>query len=705
MLYKYLVFSLSVGLLCLAQSLSAQLVELPFEEILGRSTLIVEGRVIEQQSFWDQQHQNIYTNNKIQVSRIFKGGSSTPLVLNIITPGGIVGDRMELVSESVEYALGDVGLFCLIPTLRDLSLSPLWENYGAPHGFFRYDLPANSVGHPFHSSLGITVFRERIRQFTRKQEIVLPTDQFEAGVQSRATPTISSFTPTSITAGTLSQLTINGNNFGAAHGTVGAARFLDSNSGARFSIDTTDIISWSNTQIVLEVPSTSAVGGCSGTGTIQVRNNSNETGTSGGTLTVEYAFSNVNSGGTKYAPRLVETNSNGGMTFTLSTSVCSGGNQDMANAIGRTFREWRCASGVNWVISTTTTTSNSTSSNGVNIVTFDIGTPLPSGVLGRTTSYYNGCWNGSDFEWRVNEVDVNINDSYTWYFCDNPSSSNMPPSSFDLQSVMFHELGHGHQLSHIIDATAVMHRTISNNSIKRTLSSNELNGANYVLSQNANTCGPGPMTLLTAPGCLTITLPSSCNSAGSCTLSLPVELTEFKGSAQNAAVLPEWATASERNNNFFTLERSADAVRFQALTQVPGAGNSSQDRRYQYLDVRPLPGLNYYRLRQTDLNGRETLLGIVAVDFDAGAGEIRVFPNPVNSETIFVSSESLEAGTQLDLMLTDLSGRLIRQQTVESGATVAAFQLDGLLPGAYLLFVYQPASRQLLLQTMVVKAP
>lgn len=703
MLGKNLVFCLCLGVIFIARPLSAQLVELPLEEIFGRSALIVEGRVIEQQSFWDNQHQHIFTNNRIQISRIFKGGSTVPATLNVITRGGIVGDRMERVSESVEYAPGDVGLFCLIPTLLDLPLAPVWENYGAPQGFFQYSLSANAVGHPFHPQSGIAGFRESLRQYTRKQEIILPVAQLEAETANRATPVISSFSPTSLSAGTLTQLTINGSNFGATSGANGAVRFLDSNSGARFSVDASDIISWSDNQIVLVVPSATAVGGTSGTGTIQVRNNGNETGTSAGTLTVEFAFSNVQSGGTKYAPRMVETNGNGGMTFTLSTSVCSAGSQDMANAIGRTFREWRCVSGVNWQISTSTTTSNSTSSNGVNIVTFDIGTPLPNGTLGSTTSYYTGCWNGSDFEWRVAEIDVNINDSYTWYYCDNPSSSNMPSGSFDLQSVMFHELGHGHQLSHIIDASAVMHRSISNNTIKRTLNTNETNGADYVLAQSANACGPGPMTLLTAPGCLTITMPSACNSAGSCTLSLPVELTGFNGKAQKEGILLEWATASERNNHYFTLERSVDAVHFEALTQVSGAGTSTQTRQYQYLDQRPLPGLNYYRLRQTDLDGRETLLGIVAVELESDAKALRVFPNPLNSEILFVSSENLEAGAALELMLTDLSGRLIRQQNIEAGADASPFQLDGLAPGAYILLVYRQSDRYLLQQTLVVK--
>lgn len=677
----------------------AQLHQLPFDEIINQSTLVVEGRVVAQESFWDNPHRNIFTKNTIELSRIFKGAA--PSTLQVITWGGIVGDKMQLVSESVQYGIGDAGLFCLVSCNQNLPVPATWENFGSPHGFFQYNLSENRVEHPFHSMSGINAFRDRLRRQTGEQEILLPGIQLEIQPANRATPVISSFSPTSITAGTESNLTISGSNFNTAPGTNGTVRFRDSNTGSWFSVDDTDIISWSDNEIVVEVPSRTAVGGTAGTGMIEVRNSDNQTGTSTGTLTVEFAHSNVLSGGIKYIPRLVDFNGNGGMTFTLSTSICN--DQDATNAFGRALRAWRCASGVNWVIESTTTSDNSTGSDAVNIVTFDIGTPLPNGVLGRTTSFYTACWD-SGWQWFVEEIDVNMNNSYTWYYCDDPNPNSMPGSSFDFQSVAFHELGHGHQLSHIIDGSAVMHRSISNNTIKRTLNPSEEAGANYALGLSANPCGPGPMALISPANCTDMTMPSDCDDAGPCTLSLPVELASFAGKAEKTGILLEWETASEHNNAFFTLERSADAVHFEALVQIPGAISSSQPKRYSHFDSSPLPGVNYYRLRQTDLDGSVSFPGMIAVSFgEAQAADVQVFPNPVDAEMVYVQAESVESGTQIELLLTDLSGKLIRRQLEEVGSSLSEFQLSGVPSGSYWLFVYLPANRQILKRTLLVK--
>lgn len=115
---------LVLALSCCIQPLRAQLIELPLDEILGRSPLIVEGRVLAQKSFWDNNRHNIYTQNTVRVTWIFKGVTSAPAEIQVITLGGIVDDRMELVSESVQYAPGDAGLFCLVPCVLDLPVSP-----------------------------------------------------------------------------------------------------------------------------------------------------------------------------------------------------------------------------------------------------------------------------------------------------------------------------------------------------------------------------------------------------------------------------------------------------------------------------------------------------------------------------------------------------------------------------------------------------
>ncbi len=96
-------------------------------------------------------------------------------------------------------------------------------------------------------------------------------------------------------------------------------------------------------------------------------------------------------------------------------------------------------------------------------------------------------------------------------------------------------------------------------------------------------------------------------STHSNTTSLPVEMIDFhvQLNVVNQTDIT-WATASEINNNVFTVEHSTDNVTYTTLTTVKGAGNSNQVIQYAANDPNPAPGKNYYRIRQTDYNGQQT---------------------------------------------------------------------------------------------------
>ncbi len=658
-MWRVLLFFLPFNLLLHREAI-AQLYWLPFEELFEHAEVVLEGRVLAQQSFWDTGRRNIYTAYEVEVFRVYRGHARATARMMVVAPGGIVGDMMELVSENVDYAIGDYGLFCLNACRWNLPISPLWENYGGPHGFFRYDFQSDAVDHPFHATSGIVAFRQRVERLTDSAVVWLPDVHLPPAAQNRMPPSIGSFSPTSISAGTGDVLTISGSGFGTSPGTV---RFLDANTGSPFSVDASDITGWSDTEITVIVPSTLNSGSsCAGTGPVTVVDASNNTATSSSDLMVMFGYTNFLFSGNKVGAKLVNANGMGGMTFTLSTTLCSSGTQDAANAVGRALREWRCVSGVNWRLSTSTTSVNATASDGINIITYDVGTPLPSGVLGRATSYYSACFSGGNFHWRVNEIDINMKQSVSWYFCDSPT---VPGGSFDFQSVAFHEFGHGHQLQHIIDNTAVMHRSIGPGEARRVLNANEESGADYVLSLPSNPCGPGPMTLLTHPACLSLTPPSACNGAGTCTAPMPVELLYFKAVPVSGGILLTWETATERDNAFFTVERSGDALHFEMLGRIRGAGNSTQRRKYEYLDAAPLLGSNYYRLWQTDYDGTSTLLNLAYVEVAPYDVEpFRIYPNPLLGEQLWVElppDTHLEGGI---LRVFDMWGREVVRQVL-----------------------------------------
>ena len=110
---------------------------------------------------------------------------------------------------------------------------------------------------------------------------------------------------------------------------------------------------------------------------------------------------------------------------------------------------------------------------------------------------------------------------------------------------------------------------------------------------------------------------------------LPIELLFFDAKIKDDKVKITWETASEINNDFFTVERSADAVNFVAISDIESAHNSNSIVKYMIFDSDPLKGISYYRLKQTDFDGKYTYSYIVAVNFTKN--EFFVSPNPVFS--------------------------------------------------------------------------
>ncbi|MBL7951113.1 MAG: hypothetical protein JNM62_05285 [Flavobacteriales bacterium] len=94
---------------------------------------------------------------------------------------------------------------------------------------------------------------------------------------------------------------------------------------------------------------------------------------------------------------------------------------------------------------------------------------------------------------------------------------------------------------------------------------------------------------------------------------LPIELLFFDAGAQGAVVQCDWRTATERDNDHFTVERSTDGIHFTTVGTVDAVGDTWQTTRYAFTDVAPLPGVSYYRLRQIDVDGSSTVSNTVAV--------------------------------------------------------------------------------------------
>ena len=93
----------------------------------------------------------------------------------------------------------------------------------------------------------------------------------------------------------------------------------------------------------------------------------------------------------------------------------------------------------------------------------------------------------------------------------------------------------------------------------------------------------------------------------------PVEFSKYTARTGEKSTFLTFATASETNNDFFTIERSADGRNFDAIGEIKGAGNSSEELTYEYIDDSPLQGINYYRIKQTDFDGQYSYTEIKSV--------------------------------------------------------------------------------------------
>lgn len=155
---------------------------------------------------------------------------------------------------------------------------------------------------------------------------------------------------------------------------------------------------------------------------------------------------------------------------------------------------------------------------------------------------------------------------------------------------------------------------------------------------------------------------------------LPIELLGFTAfPVEGGLVRTEWSTASEMNNDYFTVERSRDAEHFEAIGDVEGAGNSTSTRHYAFVDDAPHPGLSYYRLRQTDFDGTSIVTSPVSVFIDEGS-EFVIEAAYRCGDELCLRYRSI--APYLTLEIFDPAGRLVFAEVVENADGRVRIPLD-----------------------------
>lgn len=166
---------------------------------------------------------------------------------------------------------------------------------------------------------------------------------------------------------------------------------------------------------------------------------------------------------------------------------------------------------------------------------------------------------------------------------------------------------------------------------------------------------------------------------------LPVSLKSFEANCTQKEVQLNWRTASEVNNNYFRLERSSDAINFETVTELTVKEGTSTGNFYEYTDTQPLEGVNYYRLKQVDLDGKIVLYPIIATTCAfSRSNELLVFPNPFEKELTI--SELSNFSFPLRIELYNTTGALLYQKWLLKECAQTKLSIgNSLTTGVYVL--------------------
>jgi hypothetical protein len=146
---------------------------------------------------------------------------------------------------------------------------------------------------------------------------------------------------------------------------------------------------------------------------------------------------------------------------------------------------------------------------------------------------------------------------------------------------------------------------------------------------------------------------------------LPIELVSFEvAEADNTSVEVAWTTATEIDNDYFTIERSQNGLSFENIAEVNGAGDSNSTIDYLHYDESPLTGTSYYRLKQTDHNGKFEYFDIKAVTLDAITNKddcvLTVYPNPCPGNcTVQLSNCPNKGNSTIAVEMIDAAGHRV----------------------------------------------
>jgi hypothetical protein len=333
---------------------------------------------------------------------------------------------------------------------------------------------------------------------------------------------------------------------------------------------------------------------------------------------------------------------------------------------------WRCATLANFSVNTASTSIGYVNYDSKSVVLFD--NTLSANALAQCNTSYSGICTGActdGVRWFHTDMDIRIltvpKTGYTWNYTSGATSG----TEYDFESVMLHEVGHGHGLGHVNDVAKTMHYAIFNGTNKRTLSSAEVTAGLFKMAHStAAQCAGSQITAI---------------SGSVCSAALPIELTAFAAINKGDKNFLNWETASERNSSHFVVQKSKDAVNFTDIATVKAHGSTGTPQYYDLIDDAPYRGINYYRLKQVDADGTSENSKIVSVQWlKDGKQSVSMYPNPTDKLLTVEHSDAVKTIEVVNALGQILQTIQVAQASVQTDITTA-----DLTKGIYFLRINQ----------------
>lgn len=698
-------------------------------QLVISAPLIVEGRAGESRSFWDAEHREIYTATPITLYKVFKGEPVGGPV-EVIVKGGQVGNSASSCKDCRQVGLGlqPTGIFFLepVPHVDPKATGKVaYRVFNGLEGFLEYDSylrgGANTQSRwQLYPRVEASLYPVLTGLTRQPYQVVKPFDpktfnafrekrQLDSLMYSRMAPaenaprpmpaakkkistsasedasllqpqavTISSFFPTTITAGTFDSLTINGSGFGTPNSSNPSfkpiVRFVNADApNATINTPALNIIRFTNTKIVLYVPSNDGstpgtLGHGAASGVFRVVNASlTDSADSPSPVIIprsELTLNYVSPLGVPLNPqafrqlRLTNRDGSGGMRFKYDANLRDARSGATIQAVEATIRKWRCETLLNLGDDVMQTVPFSQDSVNCNIA-YVPGNTLDTDVLMATTHKFSYCQNSAGTFVYITAIDIAVNKDIPWSY--DLSASPIPTDStrYDFKTIMLHELGHGIGLDHVADTAACMYPYIPPFQQRYYLSTEpELNGGANILHRSTSTgrCYT-PMVALTSTTCtgaqlsLTPSMLTSCDG-GTVTLTASGATSYVWGPLLRFN--PPHTTASVTTSNDPTLPIIVYGIR-------DGLGDVAQVEFANNVWCPPTPTSSDFRTTSTS-----------------------VYPNPATTDLTIDYQPTSQTST-VNISLHDNQGTRLRTFTFTQNSQRRLLPIHGLRPGLYIV--------------------